>query len=144
MPRSDFLEVVNGAPNKLLLAILDQLIGLIEMKSRVDGVVIPHSSNPYLQGLSVLLTEVMSDGCDWVSPQVNFELLVIFCISYHAKPVIDTALFLLQLRNVVDGGFSCDSAALTELRNKLRAYNVLQMSLISLKEYSKPSSNCTN
>ena len=105
MPRSDFLEVVNGAPNKLLLAILDQLIGLIEMKSRVDGVVIPHSPNPYLQGLSVLLTEVMSDGCDWVSPhcEVNFELLlVIFCISYHAKPVIDTALFLLQLRNVVD------------------------------------------
>ena len=54
------------------------------------------------------------------------------------------ALVPLQINGVVDGGLSCDALGLVELRNKLTAHKVMQLSVKSMEEYAKSNSTCTN
>ena len=69
LPKSSLLERTTGLQHEDLLKILNELVGLNELKGKVEQAA-SYSPNQHLQGLSVLLAEVVSEGCTWVSSAV--------------------------------------------------------------------------
>lgn len=65
MPQSHILGNVNSVSSRNFWSFLDRLVLLNDLKSKVETVVV-QSPNPYLQGLLILVNEVMSEGCVWV------------------------------------------------------------------------------
>ena len=48
-----------------------------------------------------------------------------------------------QMNSTVDEGFACNSQGFADLRNKLRAYETLDKTALSLKEYfTNSNSSC--
>lgn len=124
-----------------LLTVLDGIVSLNEVKSKVQSIA-PSSPNQYLNGLSVLLSEVVSDGCAWVRHLSRQHLRgpndQNYCYASHPF-----ALYT-QINCTVEEGFTCNYQGLTDLRNKLRAYEALDRTAFSLKEYLYLANSATN
>ena len=76
LPKSDLLEKTTGLQHTDLLKILNELVGLSELKAKVEKAA-SYSPNQHLQGLSVLLAEVVSEGCTWVSRVAGMVAIII-------------------------------------------------------------------